>query len=262
MFKGSRVDYSHYLRRPTYSVRRYSRVLFGHNQDFDNTVWLDGVAWTGTPPAHSQRGGGRSGILLHTVIRQRRRFLLRVWQVLVAQGHGEGIVTYGTREFKDHKVVFKGFTVNLGAPSGVAIRVRGLNRHYGLLFVRNDRVTLIKVHDEQRSELASTRFSWKFDVNYLITMEVEGNHIYVCVGDMDTELPVNDSEFLGGGVGLMATGGSISADAMELGPLEQRRSIRYFDHGRCRHGRCCRRSRRTVNGKHVVAGGSRTPFRG
>ncbi|KAG4218151.1 hypothetical protein PC116_g33369, partial [Phytophthora cactorum] len=122
---------------------------------------------------------------------------------VVAQDQGEGIVTY----------------------AGVAMRVRGLNRYYALFFYKGgsdtgsagNRVALVKARDEERIELTSAEFDWNYDVSYSITFKVSGDLLYTRVGK--TELSARDAEYPGGGIGMVATDGSILVGSVKISPL-------------------------------------------
>ncbi|KAI5925295.1 ADP-ribosylation/Crystallin J1 [Camillea tinctor] len=184
----------------------------------DGTVWLDYLRWDGAPqlvlkPDEKGANGDfwkrafvNGADLFHT----RRKFL-------VAQDDGEGIVSYGTREWEAYKAVFNDFVVNIGGPSGVAVRVQGLNRYYALLFTNDKNLSLVKALDEERIELAKAEFDWKLDTPYTITMEADKHTIRARVGDI--ELTGYDHRYKGGGIGLLAADGSIVVSSIEVSPL-------------------------------------------
>ncbi|KAH9886827.1 ADP-ribosylation/Crystallin J1 [Xylariomycetidae sp. FL2044] len=185
---------------------------------FDGTVWLEYLRWDGTPQLTLKPDPGakndfwkRSFVNGADIFHSRHKFS-------VAQDSGEGIVTYGTREWTDYRVRVQGFVVNIGKPSGVAVRVQGLNRYYALLFQAENTVALVKAYDDQRTVLASTEFAWYLDVPYAIALEVSGTSLRASIGD-DIVLTALDSEYAGGGIGLVTTAGSIQAESMEIGPL-------------------------------------------
>ncbi|KAI1503715.1 ADP-ribosylation/Crystallin J1 [Biscogniauxia marginata] len=183
----------------------------------DGTVWLDNLRWDGTPTLVLKPDKAAHGDFW------RRSFvngadIFRTYKGLsVAQDYGEGIVSYGTREWEAYRVTFNGFIINIGGPVGVALRVQGLNRYYALCFTGNNSVTLIKALDEQRIELASVEFDWKLDTPYTITIEAKGDGIHARVGT--TAVIAHDAQYQGGGIGLVATEGSIIVDSIEISPL-------------------------------------------
>ena len=137
----------------------------------------------------------------------------------IAQNSGEGILIHGTRDWKDYSVFAHQLKVHLGAPTGVAVRVQGLNRYYALVCVRGNRVALVKARDEKRTELASAAFEWNLDTGYRVSVTVEGKLIKRIVGD-GPALQATDADYLEGGIGLVVADGSVSVDRFEVAQLE------------------------------------------
>ena len=135
----------------------------------------------------------------------------------IAHDRGEGIITHGTRQWTDYQATAHKFTVNLGAPAGLAIRVRGLNRYYAIMFLRGNRIALVKARDEQRLELSSVPFQWSLDTSYEVKIEVQGGTIVARIGKI--VLRATDHEYPSGGVGLVVTDGSLSADSIDISPI-------------------------------------------
>jgi ADP-ribosylglycohydrolase len=188
----------------------------------DGTVWLDSLDWSGTPRLTLKRPDNKG----------KGDFWRRAWvngvsifqkhmkaSFYIAQNSGEGILIHGTRDWKDYSVLAHQLKVHLGAPAGVAVRVQGLNRYYALVFVRGNRVALVKARDEKRTELASAAFEWKLDVAYSVSLTVEGKVIKGIVGD-GPALQATDADYLDGGIGLVVADGSVSVDRFEVAPLE------------------------------------------
>ncbi|KAI1378160.1 ADP-ribosylation/Crystallin J1 [Hypoxylon crocopeplum] len=193
----------------------------------DGTVWLDSLRWTGTPTLTlmpvAEKGVPRV-FYKHSFVNGASVFEVSNDCLVVAQDEDEGIVSYGTREWTDYRVVFNNFTINMGGPdrpAGVAIRVQGLNRYYALIFdsKTSNRVVLVKATGEhEKALLASRAFDWKVDTPYTVTLEAEGDHLRARVGDI--ELEAYDTQYQGGGIGLMATNGSILVESVEVRPLD------------------------------------------
>ncbi|KAI1805856.1 ADP-ribosylglycohydrolase [Daldinia bambusicola] len=192
------------------------------------TTLVDYLRWDGTPALILEPGDYRDGprtFYKRSFVNGADMFDISSGSFLIAQDQGEGIVTYGTREWTDYKATFRDFTVNLGEPAGVAVRVRGLNRYYALFFYTGNadtrnarkRIGLVKARDGEHIELASKRFDWKCDVSYSVTLKMSGDQLYARVGK--TELSARDAEYPAGGIGMVATDGSISVGSVKIGPL-------------------------------------------
>lgn len=192
---------------------------------FTGKVVLDSLGWTGVPrtvlrkPAAAERPG---------------HFWLRAWvkgvdaiypwrKFSIVQNRGEGIVIQGTRDWTDYRATVSAFTVQLGRPAGVAVRVRGLNRYYAMLFSSDGdggrTVELVKALDEKRIVLASAAFAWELDREYEVVLEAKGGHIAGRIGGTEVELVAEDGQYAGGGVGLVVTDGAASSGPISIEPV-------------------------------------------
>ncbi|KAI6090984.1 ADP-ribosylation/Crystallin J1 [Hypoxylon rubiginosum] len=189
-------------------------VALSAASDIHGTVWMDSFEWEDFPDLTLRADvHGTNYFYRHSFVNGADKFRLDE-KFIVAQKNGTGIVSYGTREWEDYRAVFQDFVVNIGGPSGVAVRVQGLNRYYALLFSPSDRVTLVKVLDDQIIELYSETFYWDVDTSYTITMEMDGIMLWGKVGDI--ELYAEDSQFLEGGIGLVVADGSLAVKSIEI----------------------------------------------
>ncbi|EHK15299.1 uncharacterized protein TRIVIDRAFT_56535 [Trichoderma virens Gv29-8] len=187
----------------------------GASNSYRGTVWLDSLSWTGVPNMVLQKPPQKSCEFWH-----------RAWvngadnfsksSFLIAQGQGEGIIIYGTREWDNYSVTIPNFMIKFGAPAGIGIRVQGLNRYYAVFFTEDKRITLVKALDAERIELASEAFPWELDQKYRVILTACDDLIQVRVGDV--ELQITDSQYTSGGIGLIATDGCVSADSFIIAP--------------------------------------------
>ena len=132
----------------------------------------------------------------------------------VAQDQGEGIVSYGNRDWTDYQVSVASFKINLGT-AGVAIRVQGLRRWYALV-IKPRKAMLVKALDEQRIELDAAEFEWKLDEQYTIELTAFGDSIRGKIGNVVLE--AKDDQYNGGGLGLIPIDGSLTAADIRIGP--------------------------------------------
>lgn len=196
-------------------------ALTSKEATFTGKVILDSLGWTGVPRTVLQKPSSeRPG-----------QFWMRAWvkgvdglypwkKLTIIQNHGEGIIIQGTRDWTDYRVTAAGFTVQLGQPAGVAIRVRGLNRYYALVFDGDgNTVSLVKALDEKRLVLDSAKFRWQLDVEYEVVIQASGAHIVGKIGGTEVELAVEDDQYCGGGVGMIVTDGAVSAGPIKIEPL-------------------------------------------
>ncbi|KAL7934940.1 ADP-ribosylation/Crystallin J1 [Trichoderma chlorosporum] len=187
----------------------------GTSSSYKGTVWLDSLSWAGVPNMVLQKPSHKSCEFWHRAwVNGANNF--STYSFLIAQGHGEGVVIYGTREWDNYSVTVPNFMIKFGAPAGIAIRDQGLNRYYAVYFTEDRRITLVKALDAQRIELASEPFPWELDHKYRVKLTAFGDIIRVCVDDV--KLQIADGQYGGGGIGLVATDGCVSADCFIIAP--------------------------------------------
>ena len=137
----------------------------------------------------------------------------------IGQDHGEGIITFGTREWTDYRVIVPRLIVRLGSLACVAVRVQGLNRYYSLVFTDGNRVAIFKARDDKRTELVSAAFEWKLDAPYEVSITVQNNSIKGCIAG-GPSLEATDDSYVGGGIGLLVANGAVSANQFNMLPVE------------------------------------------
>ncbi|KUI68058.1 hypothetical protein VM1G_03600 [Cytospora mali] len=203
-------------------IQSVGLALSAVESDFTGKVILDSLGWTGAPSMTLKRPSDRS-----------IQFWKRAWvhgvdafhpwmkpSFCIVKNRGEGILIHGTREWTDYRVTVTDFIVQLGQPAGVAIRVRGLNRYYAIMFCdRGKTVALVKALDEKRIVMASADCSWELDQTYEVSIQAKGSQIIGRVGSMGVELMAEDDQYVGGGVGLVVTDGTMSAGHIDIAPV-------------------------------------------
>ncbi|KAK4073253.1 uncharacterized protein Triagg1_5533 [Trichoderma aggressivum f. europaeum] len=190
--------------------------------NLDGAIFLHSMRWNGAPRMTLKRPANKS---------RYQSFWNRAWvssvdkvhtdmgpSFFIAQDRGEGLLSQGTRDWVDYDVTVSDFVVNFGGPMGVAARVQGLDRYYGLMLTKDKRVALIKAADDKRIELMSMPFAWEENIKYQMHLRVQGSKIEGRVGQ--AELAAVDEDYAGGAVGLVVTDGSLSADSICVSPVD------------------------------------------
>ncbi|RSH80232.1 uncharacterized protein EHS24_008805 [Apiotrichum porosum] len=186
------------------------------------TVWLDSFGWSGQPDLTISRPNSAPHAAstfwdLQWVQNVSGFFAFPPTTLLIAQDIGEGLVSYGTRDWTDYRVTVSDFVMKLGSPAGVTIRVRGLRRWYALLFSESTEgkyVSLVKALDEQRIELATAEFQWTLDSPYEISLAANGPTITGSVGGVT--LTATDEQYVGGAMGFVVTSGSLATGTIRI----------------------------------------------
>ncbi|KAI1841907.1 hypothetical protein JX266_011877 [Neoarthrinium moseri] len=190
-------------------------VLSSPRKRVDGAVMLDYLRWDGIPETTVAATTKASNEFWHrSFVNSADDFRYRWSKFTVAQNRGEGLVTYGTREWTDYRITINSFTVNIGGPSGVIIRAQGLNRFYALAFVDGGRVAIVKAVDGDRTELASEELEWSLDTPYQMEIEANGTSI---LGKVNGQIiRATDADYGCGGCGFVVTEGSIQADTIQI----------------------------------------------
>lgn len=192
----------------------------------DGSIWLDRLGWTGEPDFVLRRPRNHP----REFWKRKNDFWREAWidnantfqksmqsSFSIAHARDEGLITTGTRDWTNYSVTAVKLMVHLGKKAGVAIRVRGVNRYYSVVFMPEKRVAVVKALDDRRIVLASASFEWALDKAYELRVAAIGNTI---TGFIDGEevVQATDSQYPGGGIGLLVLHGSVSVDHFVLAP--------------------------------------------
>src|SRR5690606_1583582 len=136
----------------------------------------------------------------------------------IAHSGGTGLLSQGTRDWVDYQV---SATVrsHLMTAGGIAARVQGINRYYALLLGDDGKARLVKRLDED-TVLAEADCDWQSNVEYQLTLRVEGSRLQGWVNDQAL-FDVQDSHqpLQSGGIALLCADGSIMADVVSVKPV-------------------------------------------
>lgn len=194
------------------------------------TVRLDRLSWEGRPqltlklPRHTEEP---LTYFQRMFVRSVDTFHVRTGPTFrLAQDRGEGLLSVGTREWAHYEARVRGFRVLAGSPCGVIVRVQGLRRWYGLVFIlrepeRGRGVALVKARDEERTVLDYVSLDWAVDVQYDVRVLCDGRNLKGVVartGTADTVAQVASADdgdvYDSGGVGFVVTEGAVAADEL------------------------------------------------
>lgn len=134
----------------------------------------------------------------------------------ISQSRGEGMVSHGTRQWTDYALK-SDIMVHLGNYGGVALRVQGLRRYYGVRATRDNKLEIVRVRDDEVRVLADTDFAFDFETKLSFDAKVVGNTISATVNG----IPISASDpsvnaFANGGIGLLIHEGALSTDAVTI----------------------------------------------
>jgi hypothetical protein len=134
------------------------------------------------------------------------------------QNSGRGLIMQGTREWRDYEVEAD-ITPWLMEAGGIAARVQGQRRFYGLQLGKGNTVRLIKALDGD-AILAEMDFDWNIYETYALKMQVIGNRILGWVnGQLVFDVTDAGTALSGGGVAYLVDCGHISSQSMRVKPI-------------------------------------------
>ncbi|OJJ52155.1 hypothetical protein ASPSYDRAFT_165051 [Aspergillus sydowii CBS 593.65] len=206
----------------SHPIQQVGLALSAPRGCLNGSVWLDNLGWSGGPHLCLRPLSNSSANLWKQAwVNGAGDFLTDLLpdSFFISQDNGEGIVTYGTRDWANYQVVVPRLVICLGGRAGVVIRVQGLNRYYALVFVKPNRVALVKALDEERTELAAAAFGWEHTTGYRVRLAVTGSSIKASIGG-EPILEATDDNYLTGGIGLVVTDGAISANQFDVSQLD------------------------------------------
>ena len=141
--------------------------------------------------------------------------LMSWWEMFrLIQNQGLGMISQGTREWVDY-TVSADVTPHLVSRAGIAARVQGLTRFYGLLVTQDQKVQIVRRH-HQETVLAEATYDWSLGQTLHMRLSVNGDEI---VGAIDgvTVLEATDDKLDAGGVGLIVEEGRTATSKVQVG---------------------------------------------
>lgn len=185
----------------------------------DGKVYLDYLTWVGPPKVTFIRPDHNGTCWRKTWVKGVDYFF--DWapeSFRLAQNEGRGLLIQGGRDWVDYAVQAD-ITPHMVRAAGLAARVQGMQRYYGLLLTGNNQVRLVKMFDGE-CVLAETNFKWHFGQTYLLKLEVNGGYLRAFI-DHKLLFAVTDPEpFQSGSIALVCEEGCSTTERVKVSPLE------------------------------------------
>ncbi len=184
----------------------------------EGAVYLDFLHWDGIPAVSFNRTsvGGTMW---------RRAWIAGVDQedgrwpeaYRLIQNDGVGLLIQGTRAWTDYTVAAT-MRPHMATRAGIAARVQGVRRWYGLLLCADGRARLVKALDGEQV-LAAADCHWELDRTYDLVLSVRGDELVGVVDGQELFRVVDDDRpLLSGAIGLVADEGRVDIDAVSVRP--------------------------------------------
>lgn len=178
-------------------------------------VYLEAMKWFGAPEVTLEHpGSGNQGSMWRRAWVNGVDMMSRGTEMFrLIQNQGMGLIMQGTREWRDYSVSAS-VTPHLARRCGIAARVQGLTRFYGLLLASGNRLQLTRMlHQEE--VLGDCEFEWHFGETYQLSLEVNGNSLTAKV-DGIALLEATDDALDAGAMGLVIEEGRIAISRVQI----------------------------------------------
>ena len=184
-------------------------------------VFLDYLSWSGEPEVTFRQPDTPKG--KHPSAMWRRAWVNGVdelWTFAesfrLMQNEGRGLIVQGTRDWRNYTVTAD-VTPHMAKAAGIAARVQGMRRYYGLLIGHDKKVRIIKMVNEE-SILASADFNWSFGDTIELSLTVDGDKIIGVANGVEV-LKTEDSTLACGGIALIAEEGRTATNSVRVNPV-------------------------------------------
>jgi ADP-ribosylglycohydrolase len=140
-------------------------------------VALDSLTWDGEPECVFGKPAAGGSMWKHAWVSS----LYSVWHdvngmsYLLIQNDGRGLLSTGTRQWRDYRVEAE-VMPHMVRAFGLAARYQGQRRYYALLLTPTGLARLLKLHDEEQV-LAEKPLDWSWRTTYRLALRVHGNRI-------------------------------------------------------------------------------------
>ena len=194
-------------------------VIAAAGRRADGRVLLDYLRWDGAPQVRLHRPPG-DGDFWRTAWVNGVSFFSKRFppSFRISQNRGEGLVSHGTRQWTDYAVEAE-IVIHLGNYGGIAVRVQGLRRYYGVRLNRSGSLEIVRVRDGETTVLATAPFRFRFETSTPMRVVVAGAEIRAEVGgSVLTARDDSPEAFHDGGIGLVISEGALSTDEIRIGP--------------------------------------------
>jgi hypothetical protein len=187
-------------------------VAISSQQRVDGTVILDWLTWDGSPNVRLGRPVEGGTLWRKAWVDAVDEYGWRYPEAYrLMQNHGTGLISQGTRDWKNYTVTAE-IMPHLVTATGLAARVQGLQRYYLLEVGADGKARLVKMLDG-RHVLAEADFTFAWDEKIHFELVVEGSRLRASLNHTSLfDLEDADTPLLEGGVGLVIEEGRMACE--------------------------------------------------
>ncbi len=177
------------------------------------TVYVEWLDWSGTPKLTFAPMPDGGDVGHRTWINGVDRLDTQTENMFrLIQNSGRGLLSTGSRDWTDYTVQASVY-VHMAAAAGIAARVQGMRRYYGLLLCPDGKVCLTRGTDV----LDEADFDWTYGGTYDLKLEVYGSALRGSVNGTPL-VQAEDEAYTGGGIALVCEEGRIHTDSVHISP--------------------------------------------
>ncbi len=200
-------------------IARVGVELTSQNGRSDGTIYLDFLTWDGEPNVIFRRpvnGGNMWKRAWVKGVEIENPYGSEAFRVV--QNLGTGLLIQGTRQWQNYSVS-AAIVPHLVQSFGVAARVQGMERYYGLLLCDDAHARIVKaLHNE--TVLAEIEYSWKPEMEYNFQLRVHGEHLLASINDQKLfDIQDKNQPLTCGGIALVCTQGRIATEQVSVRPI-------------------------------------------
>lgn len=185
---------------------------------FDGRIVLKEIDWTGAPSDFSQRGmlmnsiWNTNPLWLAGFASSAAQFAADFKRTYcVSHTEANGVVTIGSREWKDYSVESKIY-YSLHKEGGLVLRSRGHRRFYAGILTAFQKAQIIMERDGVRTVLGETDYPYEEEKEYCIKFTAKGNMLGLDINGKCV-LEVNDDTYVCGSGGFLISNGTMTCDS-------------------------------------------------
>jgi hypothetical protein len=185
-------------------------------QPAQGTLFLDSLGWEGPPLVTFTRPVGGGAMWRRAWVEGVDSFWPRAQETFrLIQNRGRGLLMTGTRDWKDY-CVSAPVIPHLARAAGIALRVQGLLRYYGLLLGKGGVLRLVRVCGEE-TLLGEARFPWEYWQTVLLRLQIGGQRLRAWADDrLFFDLIDPEGSLDSGGIGLVIEEGCMACDWVQV----------------------------------------------
>ena len=186
---------------------------------FDGRIVLKEIDWNGAPADFSQRGmlmnsiWNTNPLWLAGFASSAAQFAADFKRTYcVSHAEANGVVTIGSREWKDYSVESTIY-YSLHQEGGLVVRSAGHRRFYAAVLSGFSKAQIILEKDGKRTVLGETGYPYEEETGYCMKLTAKGSWLYLDINGKRV-LEAEDETFGCGGGGFLISKGTMTCDSL------------------------------------------------